>query len=395
MSADNTVPLRQAEPSLLGIWDAAQDADPLPPRGWLLANTFCRGFVSTLVAAGGVGKTALRIAQALSLATGRSLTGEHVFKRCNVLIVSLEDDKDELRRRVRAATTHHKIDLEEIAGRLFLSAPFGTGLKLASLDGREVVIGQLGEQLEKEIKRLKIEVAILDPFVKAHAVEENSNAQIDTVATILAGIAQRQECAMDAPHHIAKGLQADPGNADRGRGAGAFKDAARITYTLSTMTPDEAKLFNISERDRKLLIRLDSGKLNLAPPPEDTTWFKLVSVNIGNGTEDYPNGDEVQTVEQWSPPDAWEGTSNHTLNQLLDAIERGAPSGDLYSGHNAAKERFVIPLVLSYFPDKTDEQAKKIITTWIKNGVLFYEEFTDSRRHVAKGLKVNATKRPS
>ena len=44
----------------------------------------------------------LRIAQLISLATGRSLTGEHVFLRCKVLIVSLEDDQDELRRRVYA-----------------------------------------------------------------------------------------------------------------------------------------------------------------------------------------------------------------------------------------------------------------------------------------------------
>jgi hypothetical protein len=47
------------------------------------------------------------VAQLLSLATGRPLTGEHVFQRCRVLIVSLEDDADELRRRVLAAMLHH------------------------------------------------------------------------------------------------------------------------------------------------------------------------------------------------------------------------------------------------------------------------------------------------
>jgi len=54
-------------PSDLGEWDAGQDLDPIPPRGWLLGNTFCRGFLSSLMAAGGTGKTALRIAQALAL----------------------------------------------------------------------------------------------------------------------------------------------------------------------------------------------------------------------------------------------------------------------------------------------------------------------------------------
>jgi RecA-family ATPase len=52
--------------------------------------------MSSLLADGGVGKTALRYAQLLSLAIGRSLTGDYVFQRCRVLIVSLEDDSEEL-----------------------------------------------------------------------------------------------------------------------------------------------------------------------------------------------------------------------------------------------------------------------------------------------------------
>lgn len=56
-------------------WDAGDDDEPIPPRGWLLGNTFCRKFISSLIASGGTGKTAVRTAQALSMATGRSLTG--------------------------------------------------------------------------------------------------------------------------------------------------------------------------------------------------------------------------------------------------------------------------------------------------------------------------------
>ena len=94
---------RSASARGLGEWDAGDDDEPIPPREWLLGTVFCRTFISSLLAEGGVGKTAVRIAQCLSLATGRPLTGERVFKRCRVLIVSLEDDRNELRRRVRAA----------------------------------------------------------------------------------------------------------------------------------------------------------------------------------------------------------------------------------------------------------------------------------------------------
>ena len=53
-----------------------------------------------------LGKTALRLGQLISLATGRGLLGEHVFRRCRVLLLSFEDDLDELRRRVEAVCVH-------------------------------------------------------------------------------------------------------------------------------------------------------------------------------------------------------------------------------------------------------------------------------------------------
>ena len=51
------------ESDALDIWDAGDDDYIIPPREWLLGNTFCKKFLSSLIADGGVGKTALRIAQ--------------------------------------------------------------------------------------------------------------------------------------------------------------------------------------------------------------------------------------------------------------------------------------------------------------------------------------------
>jgi hypothetical protein len=79
----------------LFVLDAGDDTTKPPPREWLLGNVFARRFLSTLFGDGGVGKTAVRCAQYLSLALGRSLTGEHIFQRCRVLIVSLEDEEAE------------------------------------------------------------------------------------------------------------------------------------------------------------------------------------------------------------------------------------------------------------------------------------------------------------
>ena len=126
----------------LGEWDAGEDGKPIPPRGWLLGSTFCRRNLSSTIATGGMGKTALRIAQALALATRRPLTGEDVFQRCRVLIVSLEDDRDELRRRVWVAMKHHNIAAEEVRGWLFLATPAGEGWRLAVSGGVEALLAR-------------------------------------------------------------------------------------------------------------------------------------------------------------------------------------------------------------------------------------------------------------
>jgi hypothetical protein len=79
--------------------------------------------MSSLLGDGGVGKTALRIAQLMSCAANVSLTGEHVFVRSRVLLVSLEDSVNELRRRVKACRLRHKVDKENLKGYLFLVCP--------------------------------------------------------------------------------------------------------------------------------------------------------------------------------------------------------------------------------------------------------------------------------
>jgi hypothetical protein len=42
--------------------------------------------------------------------------------------------------------------------------------------------------------------------------------------------------------------------------------SARLVYTLSPMTEAEAQQFGISEFERRHLIRMDSAKVNIAPP---------------------------------------------------------------------------------------------------------------------------------
>jgi hypothetical protein len=380
----------------LGIWNAGDDIDPPPPRGWLLENVFCRQFVSSLYGDGGTGKTGLRYTQYLSLATGKELTGEHVFQRCRVLIVSLEDSNQELRRRIRAVRLHHNIAIEEMRDWLFLSAPGNKGGKLVEIDNRSRTCrGTLADLLEAAITKYRIDLIGLDPFIKTHAVDENVNKQIDTVVEVLADLAAKYNIAIDAPHHTRKG-PADPGNADRGRGASAQKDAGRLIYTLTPMTSAEGEAFGLEDEQRRALIRMDSGKVNIAPKMWKAKWFQLVSVQLDNASELYPFGDSVQTVEPWTPPEIMEGVDAAQIDHILDVINAGLPNGQRYSDAPRAEDRAAWKVVTNEMPGKTEAQAREIINTWMRNGLLERKTYEDPvQRRKVKGLYVNEAKRPS
>jgi hypothetical protein len=383
--------------SQLAEWDAGDDLALIPARGWLLGNIFCRRFLSMLLAAGGTGKTALRYAQYLSLASGKSLTGEHVFQRSRVLIISLEDDADELRRRIRAVMIRHSISADDLRGWLFLSAPGRSAGKLATADRDGIVRSSaLADEIERVVAKRGIDLIAIDPFVKSHSVGENSNDAVDAVAQILTDILAKHNIAGDAPHHVRKG-GTEPGNADAGRGASAARDAARLVYTLAQMTPQEAETFGIPEQQRQSYVRMDSAKVNITAPLRQAHWFRLVGIPLGNATEMYPAGDTVQTVEPWVPPETWGDVSSIVLNEILTEIDAGLPGGNRYSdARNVAEDRAAWRVITRRVPDKPGGQAREIIRTWVKSGVLVRETYENpATRKDVIGLRVDNTKRPT
>jgi len=321
----------------LEVRDAGDDTAKPPPRRWLMGNQFCRGFLSGLVAPGSTGKSALRMLQCLSLATGVSLTDQHIFRRCRVLIVSFEDDQQEIQRRILAAMLEYGkygITREQVKGWLFYACP--KGIKLAEMKNGSRQIGALEKQLRVWIEKYRPDLVVLDPYVKVHALEENDNSAMDFVCDLLATLAIEYDIAIDAPHHTRKG-QLTPGDADSGRGGSAVRDAGRLIYTLTAMNEEEANQFGINPEDRAAYVRLDKAKVNLTPPARTAEWFKLVGVKLDNGNDEYPNGDEVQTVKPWKPPKLWEGLASETLNAALTDIDNGMPNGQRYTDAGGGK----------------------------------------------------------
>jgi len=97
-----------------------EDPSKIPVRDWLYGKHLIRRHVSATIASGAVGKTSLKIVEALALVTGKDLLGQEVPKRLNVWLFNLEDDMIELRRRVSAAMIHYGITAADIGDRLHI-----------------------------------------------------------------------------------------------------------------------------------------------------------------------------------------------------------------------------------------------------------------------------------
>jgi len=96
------------------------------------------------------------------------------------------------------------------------------------------------------------------------------------------------------------------------------------------------------------------------------------------------------------PPDLWAHVTAAVANEILDQIERGNDKGQCFSGDpRAGEKRAAWRLVRGRLPVLTEVQCRKVIATWLANGVLQTRSYDDpATRKEERGLFVNDAKRP-
>jgi hypothetical protein len=375
-----------------------RDPRRIPPRPWLYGRILARRYITVVVAPGGVGKTSWTFGVGCSIARGRGMLGDFVHARANVIYCNLEDPEDEFDRRLAAFALHHRFDQEELRDRIHVAHGRERRLTLASLDADGVTIVYPDKQaVIDEVKRTQAGLIIVDPFVNSHELEENSNPHINAAARAWAEVGNEANCAILLSHHTRKGAVA--GDIESSRGAVALTSAARAGFTLTAMTEDEAKEFGIQEGHRKRYVRLDEGRGSMAPPADKARWFELASVNLGNGTDEYPDGDSVQAIAEWEPPSVWKELSPQDCNAVLDIIQAGFGEGQKFTATRSGKSfetgRWA-GCVLMQHHGLNDTQAAKVIKTWVSNRVLEEVTYRDPvQRKEVSGLSVNNARRPT
>ncbi|MBK9661480.1 MAG: AAA family ATPase [Chitinophagaceae bacterium] len=359
------------------IW--RNEAD-IPPRQWLYGRHLLRKFVSVDVAAGGVGKSSVKIGEALAMASNQPIYGKEISEGpLRVWLYNLEDPHEETERRIHATAKRFEISPEDIGDRLFVDSGRDQALVLAQeTEFGTRIIRPVADSLVAEILRRHIDVLVIDPFVSSHAVSENDNPAIDMVTKEWGRISDVCNCSINLVHHVRKGNGVET-NTDSSRGAKALTDGARSVIVYNRMSEEEAQNANIPPEERAFYFRIANDKSNLAPP-EKADWFRMNNVDLANG-------DKVGVACPWQWPDLFAGISLNKTKEVQKRVSEGQwrldPRSENWVGNT-------ISTVLDINPDDDGgkKRLSKIIKQWVATDVLRVVEIEDNQRRPRKFVEV-------
>ena len=261
------------------VWS---DPATIPLRDWLYGRLLIRQFVTATIAPGGLGKSTLVTAETLAQVSGKNLLGVTPAGRLRVWLWNLEDPKVETERKIQAAALHYGLTAEDIGDRLFVDSGRDQPLVTAIMTRNgAVIVRPVVDALVAEIIRRKIDIIVIDPFVSSHEVPENDNNAQDMVVKEWGRVADRGNCAVHLVDHTRKmGGDAEV-TTESSRGAKAKTDAARVVRVVNRMSKEEGEKAGVE--NHRLYFRTYNDKANLQPPADQSDWFRLKSVDLGNG----------------------------------------------------------------------------------------------------------------
>jgi len=225
------------EPWIEVLADDWFDTEP-PLRDWTLGEEFPAGAVSFVVGSSGGGKSYLALEYQASVATGVTLIPERKPSKVGpVIYISLEDDRHEVRRRLRKICMAFNVGAAErtllqenfhlVTHPLFESCVLRPNGQLAA--------GPHLEMLRQAIELYEARLVVVDTFARTLGarMDENANAAMGGLSALYASIVP-EYCSLAIVAH-------PPKNTDNGtvRGAGAVDGAMRYREWLRPATDAE------------------------------------------------------------------------------------------------------------------------------------------------------------
>lgn len=218
------------------------------PIEWVVDGLFQKGAVSLIAGVGAAGKSMLMLDLCAKVGmppvdSGESVIdlnwhtslGNRVMSHGKAVVISAEDGRDELHRRVHALGYRG----EQLGNVYLFPVPDEGGCKILMSDDRRtntIVTTPDWHALRRELHQIKPEILIIDPlasFVSADLDKDNRAGQ--QVMGMFDALARELNCAVVVVHHFAKGDR-QPKSADEAlklvRGATALINRCRTVYVL-------------------------------------------------------------------------------------------------------------------------------------------------------------------
>ena len=339
--------------------------ESIPRRKWIMGAHAARRFVSATVAAGGTGKTALALAESLSLASGKDFLKFGNLVRTRAWYIGLEDPLEEYERRVIACATLHKLGAGDLDDAFFLDGGRNHPFIIAdSAAAGTDICRPVVDAIIRSIRDRDIGYVVVDPFVACHHAAESDNTRIAAVVRAWADIAERTGAAIELVHHTRKRASVEPA-AEDARGASALIDGVRSARVLLAMTEQEADRAEL-DGDRRRYFRVATAKANLALADGEGTWREIVSVPLGNG-------DEVGAVAPFVLPGL---ASTEQLEEIKAALKGGKFRLDVRAKNWAGNP---IAKILDLDPQSPADRRRirGALRGWIDDGELGVKETLD------------------
>jgi RecA-family ATPase len=220
----------------LPVISAASFADVAPPeRRWIVKDMIPDRTVTIVAGDGGGGKTTLLLQLSTAIAGSCPWLG-HNPDPGPVLVVTAEDDEEEIHRRLAAIAKSLGVELSDLAN-LHIVPLAGQDAVMGAPEGKAALIAPttVFRGLVALIELIKPRLVVLDALADVYAGEENARAQARQFIGLLRGLAIKNDLAVVLiAHPSLSGMASGSGTS----GSTAWSNSVRARLYLERIVDD-------------------------------------------------------------------------------------------------------------------------------------------------------------
>jgi len=257
-----------------------------PQRRFLVRDVLPLDIVALQAAAGGTGKSFGVLQLAVSVATGVPWFGLSMGEPGSTLVVSAEDDREEIHRRMVTIVDNYwpagldeigrRRALEAIGARVFVVDRVGEDNRLTAYADRELIRTRMVDRIIATAQSMQEppSLIVMDPLSRFDGGKPNEADDGTRLIECAEAIRKATGATVMLPHHVNKASIRD---ADAGqeaiRGTTGIVDGARWVSLMATLRRDDAKKYDVQPDDaaRYVLFKVVKGNYG---PPLDAIWLQ-------------------------------------------------------------------------------------------------------------------------